>query len=76
MTKIEEACQAIGVNTYTLFELAYEWFKKKSDPEVARMFNNGYLKGCRPPRFVYDYCDAVLKVKYAADWPATYIPTV
>tara|TARA_R110002126_G_scaffold109583_1_gene246511 strand:- start:9366 stop:9596 length:231 start_codon:yes stop_codon:yes gene_type:complete len=76
MTKIEETCEAIGVNTFTLFELAYEYLKKKSDPEVSRMFHNGYLNGSRPPNFVYSYCDAVLKEKYAADWPATYIPTM
>jgi len=74
MSKIDKTCQAIGSNTYTLFQLAFEWYRKKSDPEAARMFHNGYLNGCKPPHFVLNYCDMVLEKDREPDWPARIVP--
>jgi len=74
MNKIEKACQIIGVDTFTLFQLAFEWFRKKSDPECARLFHNGYLNGSRPPNFVLNYCDAVIEKDKEPDWPARLVP--
>lgn len=76
MSKIEQACKIIGASTFTLFQLAYEYWQKKSDPEAARMFHNGYLNSGRAPYFVYDYCDLLIEKDQDPDWPARLVPVM